>query len=113
MLRQGAELPVASVAQAGDDVALLVEMTVHGAEENRHVGMILLQLANPFRSGEQADEADAAHPPGFEDVERCHAEVRKFLHAMPPIEWLCSGHGPAVTKDVKKKLLALGPEKAG
>jgi len=35
-----------------------------------------------------------------------------ILLAMPPVEWLCSGHGPAVTKDVKKKLLALGTEKA-
>lgn len=72
-------------------------------------GDAILAGPPPLRAIEWISLADAAFS---EDVERCHAEVRRFLLAMPPVEWLCSGHGPAVTKDVRKKLLALGPEKA-
>ena len=35
----GPELPVAGVAEAGDDVALLVEVAVDGRQVDRHVGV--------------------------------------------------------------------------
>ena len=52
--------PVAGVAQAGHDIAVLVEMAVDRGGPDRHVGMARLSRANALRRGEQADEADVA-----------------------------------------------------
>jgi glyoxylase-like metal-dependent hydrolase (beta-lactamase superfamily II) len=72
-------------------------------------GDAILAGPPPLRAIEWISLADPAFS---EDAARCHANVRSFLRTMPPDEWLCSGHGPAVARNVKKKLLALGPQKA-
>ena len=41
-----AEDAVAGIAQAGDDVAVVVELLIHGGAVNLHVGMV---LAGPAR----------------------------------------------------------------
>ena len=45
---------VTSVAQAGDDVAVLVQVVVLGAQVDIHIGVSLVQGLDAFRSGDQA-----------------------------------------------------------
>ena len=54
----GAVDTVASVAQAGDDVAVLIQVVVLGAQVDVHIGVSLVQGLDAFRSGDQADELD-------------------------------------------------------
>src|SRR5687767_973034 len=55
----GAEQAVASVAKAGNDIALLVEVVVHGSREDRQVGIEVVNVADAFGGG---DEVDETHP---------------------------------------------------
>src|SRR4051794_28591034 len=66
----GRELAVAGVAEAGNDVPALVEMTVERREMDLHVGMRLMQGANSFRSRDQPQEGDPWHVPALEYVDR-------------------------------------------
>ena len=63
LFRDGAELPIAGVAQARDDVALLVEMAVERGEVDRHIGMLFLQHAHAFGGRDDRDEAQVADFP--------------------------------------------------
>ena len=54
----GAVDTVTSVAQAGDDVAVLVQVVILGAQVDIHIGVSLVQGLDAFRSGDQADELD-------------------------------------------------------
>ncbi len=38
------------------------------------------------------------------NVKECHKRLYEFLSNPPPIDIICSGHGPIVTKDVMEKL---------
>src|SRR5207248_6995626 len=49
---------VACVAEAGDDVALLVQMRVDRGDDDVDVGVVLLDVTHPFRSGDQGDQGD-------------------------------------------------------
>ena len=53
-----AEQAVAGVAEAGHDVALLVEALVDRGGEDRHVRVDAVQLRDALGRGEQADELD-------------------------------------------------------
>src|SRR5207248_6611785 len=52
--------PVAGVAEAGDDVAALVQLAVDGGGDDPHVRVFALQVLDPFGRGDQADERDRA-----------------------------------------------------
>lgn len=41
------------------------------------------------------------------DVERCHQHIKEFIREQPPIEMICSGHGPVVQKNPLQKMLKL------
>jgi hypothetical protein len=46
--------------------------------------------------------------PGFSlDPEACHKAVRGFLKDLPRVDTLAAGHGPAVLRDAREKLLGL------
>ena len=64
------ELPVAGVAEAGDDVADLVEPLVEGGEVERHVRVGLLQGVAAFRRGDDADELHLRDADRLEDIDR-------------------------------------------
>jgi glyoxylase-like metal-dependent hydrolase (beta-lactamase superfamily II) len=52
-----------------------------------------------------ADKRLRLADPGFSyDAPSCHLAVRRFLRQLPPIESLCSGHGPALEEGVMGKL---------
>ena len=55
----GAVDTVTSVAQAGDDVAVLVQVVVLSAQVDVNIGVSLVQGLNAFRSSDQTDELDA------------------------------------------------------
>ena len=55
----GPELAVAGVAQAGHDVALLVEPAVERRAMDLDVGMRRLDRRDALRRGDQVDELDA------------------------------------------------------
>src|SRR5581483_12054190 len=60
------EHPVAGVAEAGQDVAVVVQPLVDRRGPDRHVGMLLLELRDALGGGEQADEADVAGAARFQ-----------------------------------------------
>jgi glyoxylase-like metal-dependent hydrolase (beta-lactamase superfamily II) len=46
--------------------------------------------------------------PGFsQDAASCHLAVKRFLRHLPPVEMLCSGHGPIVDEAVQTRLQRL------
>ena len=46
--------------------------------------------------------------PGFsEDVEACHRATRAFLREQRPVQTLCAGHGPRVTRKLPELFAAL------
>lgn len=51
-----AEDTVAGVAQAGDDVAVVVQLLVQGADIDVHIGVGLMQGLQALGRGHQADE---------------------------------------------------------
>src|SRR5207342_1589441 len=50
--------PVARVAEAGDDVAPLVQAAVDGCGHDAHLGVFALKVRDPFGGGDEADERD-------------------------------------------------------
>src|ERR1700722_10195223 len=60
------EHPVAGVAEAGHDVAVVVQPLVDGGGPDRNVRMLLLKMRDAFGGGEQADETDVAGASGFQ-----------------------------------------------
>jgi glyoxylase-like metal-dependent hydrolase (beta-lactamase superfamily II) len=45
---------------------------------------------------------------GFsQDAPSCHLAVRRFLRQMPPVDVLCSGHGPALDEAAQSRLARL------
>jgi glyoxylase-like metal-dependent hydrolase (beta-lactamase superfamily II) len=67
-------------------------------------GDAILAGPPPLRVIERLKLAEAAFS---DDMERCHQGVRTFLRDLPRVSTLCSGHGPAVTKQTSAKLRAL------
>src|SRR5450759_58636 len=65
----GAELAIAGVAQAGQDVALLVELAVHGRTVDLDIRMSAGDGVNAFRGHDQVDELDARGAPTLEDLD--------------------------------------------
>ena len=49
----GTEDPVASIAQAGDDVAVVVQVQVHGSHIHIYIGMLLADTLCAFGSGDK------------------------------------------------------------
>lgn len=58
----------------------------------------------PFRSFEIIN---TAFPAFSLDAQSCHQAVREFIREAPPIEVLCSGHGPVVRGPISEKLKRL------
>lgn len=60
-----------------------------------------LGLSRLSRNPRQLQLAD----PGFsQDAESCHLAVKRFLKHLPPVRYLCSGHGPAIDEGAQAKL---------
>ena len=76
----GAELAVAGVAQAGHDVAALVQVRVDGGHVDVHIGMRRRQGRDPFGRGDDADELDPRGAPALEDVDRRHGRAAGGQH---------------------------------
>src|SRR3954469_14923778 len=66
----GAENAVASVSEAGPDVAVFVELTVNRSGINRHIGMGRLHGGDAFRTGQQAHELDRLGAACFQPLRR-------------------------------------------
>src|SRR5215467_12634161 len=62
-----AELSIAGVAQARDDVADVVQALVHRGHVDSDVGMRAAQTLDPFWRGDQTDVLDALAAPTLED----------------------------------------------
>ena len=56
-----AEDTVAGIAQAGDDVAMLVELFIHGGNVNFHVGVVGADALDALGGGEDVHELDVLH----------------------------------------------------
>src|SRR3954463_4291300 len=55
-----AEHSVAGIAETRQDVAVIVQPFVDGGSPDRNVGMLCLELYDPFRCSKQTDEPDLA-----------------------------------------------------
>src|SRR5207248_7473930 len=60
---------VACVAEAGDDVPLLVQVRVDRGDDDVDVGVVLLDVAHSFGRGDQGDQGDVRRA-GV--LQRCH-----------------------------------------
>jgi glyoxylase-like metal-dependent hydrolase (beta-lactamase superfamily II) len=79
-------------------------MLFHEETATLFSGDVILAGYGPIRAIEKVRLADRHFTP---DLERCQVSVRAFLREMPPVDTLCSGHGPVVHKGVREKLRAL------
>src|SRR5262245_64479892 len=66
----GPELAVAGDAEAGHEVADLVEVPVERRDVDRHVRVRRAQPDDARRRGDDADELDAVGAPAVQDVDR-------------------------------------------
>ena len=57
---------ISRIAQAGQDIAVIIQLLVDGSSPDRNVGMFLLKLRNPLGSREQADESNISGTSRFE-----------------------------------------------
>ena len=65
---------VAGIAEAGNDVAVVVQIVVDGGGVDRDAGLGSLQPLDAFRRGQQADEADV---PGAALLQFCDRGARR------------------------------------
>jgi glyoxylase-like metal-dependent hydrolase (beta-lactamase superfamily II) len=76
----------------------------HGPTKTLFSGDAILAGPPPLRSIEHLRLA----VPGFSlDAARCHASARGLLERLPPVQTLCSGHGPAVKSAAHEKIARL------
>src|SRR5256885_16537822 len=66
------ELAISRIAEARDDVALLVEALVERRDMDRNVGGPAPESAHSFRSGDESDGLNALPAPLLDDVDRSH-----------------------------------------
>lgn len=66
-----AEDAVACVAEAGNDVAVFIEMIVESGNIDIDIGVILLHALNAFGSTDDAHELDMLHAVVLEELDRC------------------------------------------
>lgn len=76
------EQPVARVAEAGEDVAFVVEAAVDGGGENEDMRMCGVHGGDAFRRGEQGGEADAFRPGFHEGGDRLHGGAAGGEHGI-------------------------------
>ena len=77
----------------------------HGPTGTLFSGDAILAGPPPLRAIERLRLAIPAFTP---DPDTCHAQVRAWIATLPPVEALCAGHGPPVTRDVLAKMRRLG-----
>src|SRR5260370_39839856 len=62
----GAEHPIAGVAEAWQDIAVIIQPFVDRGRPDRNVGMFLSEVRDAFRRSQQADEPYVARAARFE-----------------------------------------------
>jgi hypothetical protein len=99
----GAEDAVACVAQAGQDIAVLVELAVDRRGVHRHVGMRIVERADALGARHQADEPDRARARLLQPVDggdrrvagrehRVEHDRVALAHAARHLEVVLDGH---------------------
>lgn len=69
---------------------------------------ILRNVKLPFGLGSPDWKGLRLADPGFsDDAASCHLAVQRYLRHLPPVDVLCSGHGPAVDQGAQAQLLRL------
>src|SRR5262245_14717887 len=71
---------IAGVAEAGNDIAVLVEMAVDGRGIDGHVGMVRVEVLEPFRTRQETHELDGAGPRLLETLDGGHRRVSGGEH---------------------------------
>src|SRR5215217_5040376 len=66
----GAEHSVSGIAQAGHDIAVIIQPLVDSRGPDRDVRTLSLKSGNPFERREQADEPDVSGTSRFEQADR-------------------------------------------
>src|SRR5438552_11632418 len=66
------ELAISRIAEAGHDVALLVQALVERRDMDRNVGVRARESAHSLRRGDEADVLHALRAPFLENVDRRH-----------------------------------------
>src|SRR5207237_3556819 len=66
----GAEHSVSGIAQAGNDIAVIIQPLVDSGGPDRDVRTLTLKSGNPFGGREQADEPDVSGTSRFEQADR-------------------------------------------
>ena len=63
-----AELSVAGIAQAGDDVFFRIQMAIQGGKVNRDIRVFVLQGRHALGGSDEGQELNLLHPPFLEDI---------------------------------------------
>jgi hypothetical protein len=66
----GAEHSVSGIAQAGHDVAVIIQSLVDSCGPDRDVRTLTLKSGNPFGGRKQADEPNFSGTSRFEQIDR-------------------------------------------
>ena len=80
----GAEDPVARIAQAGEDVAVLVELPIDRRRVDRNFGMRFAERADAFGTRDEADHAHRARPCFLEALYRGNGRIAGREHRVRP-----------------------------
>lgn len=86
-------MPVAGIAQARQDVAVLVQALVNRREVDRDVRMGGVKPLDSFRSANQTDKLDLGNTPLLEDVHRSNCRAAGCQHGVkirqtPTVGWM-------------------------
>lgn len=76
------EIAVTCVAEAGHDVAAVVEALIDSASEDRHIGVMGMECLHTGGRGEHADEAQARGPAGLELAGGLHRALAGGQHGI-------------------------------
>src|SRR5207253_8778403 len=74
------ELAIARVAEAGDDVALLIQAFVERRYVDRHIGIRVAQRLHALGRGDEADVLHAPRAPALEDLDRRDGRAARREH---------------------------------
>ncbi len=79
---EGAEHAVACVAEAGEDVADVGELSVHGRDVDGNIGVMVCEVFSPSGCGDEIDQTDGLTAAFFEVVDRSDGAASGGKHGV-------------------------------
>ena len=73
------ENPVAGVAEAGDDVAVVVELLIDGSDKDINVRMVCLNAVDTLGGGDDAHELDVLAAVAMTGISQIRQRIRALF----------------------------------